>query len=133
MRWQPFGQDVHQEAADELVDRQPHGLVATGSLGPIILPFEGHAGRVDGDQPAIGDWRRGGCSATDIAGRGVEFGVAQERLDDADIGTAFEQMGGEAVAQRVQRDTFFLIPAASVVSWNRRPQLSRRDRPAGVV
>src|SRR3974390_815 len=36
-----------------------------------------------------------------VAGRGVEFGVTQERLDDADIGAAFEQMRCKAVAQRV--------------------------------
>src|SRR3990170_4740047 len=38
---QALGQHVHQEAADKLVCRQRHGLVATGSLDPVILPFEG--------------------------------------------------------------------------------------------
>ena len=38
-----------------------------------------------------------------VARRGVQFIVAQKRLDDSDIGAALEQMGGEAVAQRVQR------------------------------
>jgi hypothetical protein len=36
-----LGQDVRQEAADELVGRQRHGLVAAKSLDPVILPFEG--------------------------------------------------------------------------------------------
>jgi hypothetical protein len=31
--------------------------------------------------------------------------VTQERLDDSDIGAAFEQAGGEAMAQRMQRYT----------------------------
>src|SRR6185369_5142512 len=39
-----------------------------------------------------------------IAGRSVEFGVTQERLDYADIGAAFEQMRCKAVTQHMQRD-----------------------------
>ena len=39
-----------------------------------------------------------------ITGRGVEFGVTQERLDDADIGAAFEQMRCKAVTQHMQCD-----------------------------
>src|SRR6202048_2419458 len=38
-----------------------------------------------------------------VARRGVQFIVAQQRLDDSDIGAALQQMGREAVAQRVQR------------------------------
>ena len=38
-----------------------------------------------------------------VACRGVQFIVAQERLDDPDIGAALQQVGREAVAQRVQR------------------------------
>jgi hypothetical protein len=61
----PVGQDVDQEAADELVvGLQPtgltrgvegHQLVASVALGPVILPFEGHALAVEGDEPAVGD------------------------------------------------------------------------------
>ena len=47
------GQDVDQEAADELVGGERHKLVASVALGPVILPFEG-------DAPA-GEERRGGC------------------------------------------------------------------------
>src|SRR6202040_2533599 len=39
-----------------------------------------------------------------IAGRSVEVGVTQERLDDANIGAAFEQMRCKAVTQHMQRD-----------------------------
>ena len=35
--------------------------------------------------------------------RGVELGVAEQHLDHADIDVLLEQMGGEAVPQRVQR------------------------------
>ena len=52
---EPVGQDVDQEAADELVGVERHELVAGVALGPVILPFEGHALAVEGDEPAIGD------------------------------------------------------------------------------
>src|SRR4249920_1411404 len=38
--------DMDQEASDELMRRQRHGLVPAGPLDPIILPFEGDAGLV---------------------------------------------------------------------------------------
>ena len=49
------GQDVDQEAADELVGVERHELVAGVALGPVILPFESHALAVEGDEPAVGD------------------------------------------------------------------------------
>ena len=42
--------------------------------------------------------------AAGIAGGGVEFGATQERLDDADIGAAFEQMRCKAMTQHMQCD-----------------------------
>src|SRR5580658_2069051 len=36
--------------------------------------------------------------------RGVELLVAEQHLDDADVGAALQQVGGEAVAQGVERD-----------------------------
>ena len=48
-------QDVHQEAADELVGRQCHAGVAARPFDPVVLVFEGDAGLVNGDQAAIGD------------------------------------------------------------------------------
>src|ERR1700750_1838800 len=49
------GQDMDQEAADELVGVERHKLIASVGLGPVILPFEGHALAVEGDKPAIGN------------------------------------------------------------------------------
>jgi hypothetical protein len=43
------------------------------------------------DHPAA-TYRNGINDMPGRADRGVEFGVTQERLDDADIGAAFEQM-----------------------------------------
>jgi len=50
-----FRQDVHQEAADELVCRKCHELVPLGTLDPVVLVFEPDAHRVSCDQAAIGD------------------------------------------------------------------------------
>ncbi len=49
------GQDVDQEAADELVGGERHDLLAIAAIGAIVLPPEGDAGVVAGDQPAVGD------------------------------------------------------------------------------
>src|SRR6516165_6241459 len=49
------GQHVDQKATDELVDVEGHQLVAVVGLGPVILPFEGHALAVEGDEPAVGN------------------------------------------------------------------------------
>ena len=43
---QALGQHMDQEAADELMCGQRHGLVAVGPLDPVILPLEGDAGLV---------------------------------------------------------------------------------------
>ena len=37
------GQDVDEEAADELLGVKCHKLLASDALGAVILPFEGHA------------------------------------------------------------------------------------------
>ncbi len=49
------GQDVDQEAADELVGVERHEFVASLELGPVILPFESHALAVESDEPAVGN------------------------------------------------------------------------------
>jgi hypothetical protein len=55
-------QDVDEEAADELIDRERHDLVPLAALGAVILPFEGHAGIAGRDQAAVGD-----CRAVSVA------------------------------------------------------------------
>ena len=57
-----FRQDVHQEAADELVCRECHELVPLGTLDPVVLVFERDAHRVSCDQAVIGD-----CDAMCVA------------------------------------------------------------------
>src|SRR5215204_7367218 len=53
------GQDMEQEAADELVRRERHGLDPRASRravsGAVILPAERHAAVVEGQEPAVRD------------------------------------------------------------------------------
>ena len=58
-----LGQDVDQEAADELICCQRHGCVSIRPLDTIVLVPEGDAVRIGGDEPAIGD-----CDAVGVAG-----------------------------------------------------------------
>ena len=48
----------------------------------------------------------GGYCHLRIACRGRQIIMAEQGLDDADIGTLFQKMGGETVAQGVGRDPF---------------------------
>ena len=49
------GQHVDEEAADELVARQRHDLVPLAAFDAVVLPPEGDAVVVEGDQAAVGD------------------------------------------------------------------------------
>jgi len=46
-------QDVDQEAADELVGRQRHDLLAFSSRAAIVLVAERHAGLVEAEEPPV--------------------------------------------------------------------------------
>jgi hypothetical protein len=46
---------MDQEPPDELVRLERHGLVAAGSLDPVVLVAERDAGCVGGDEAAVGD------------------------------------------------------------------------------
>src|SRR5216684_2515980 len=50
-----FGQHVDEEAADELVCGKRHALVSIAALDAVVLPLEGDALLVEGDQAAVGD------------------------------------------------------------------------------
>ena len=51
----PAWQHVQQEAADELVDGEPHDARPLPAVMPVVLVAEGDAGFVEGEQPAVGD------------------------------------------------------------------------------
>src|SRR4030088_3757385 len=50
-----FWQHVDEETADELVGGECHALVSIAALDAIVLPLEGDALLVAGDQAAVGD------------------------------------------------------------------------------
>ena len=52
---QSGGQDMEQEAADELLDRECHPLVSNTPLAPVVLPAEGNPALVERDEAAVGD------------------------------------------------------------------------------
>ena len=70
--------------------------------------------------------------------RGVQFVVTQERLDDSDIGAALQQVGREAVAQRVQRHALLdpgfigrlVEQSAQLAGGHRLAQPAARKQPA---
>jgi hypothetical protein len=49
------GQDVHQKAADDLGGVERHGPEPVAAFDAVVLPFEGDARVVEGDEPGIGD------------------------------------------------------------------------------
>src|SRR5687768_18359385 len=57
------GQHVNEKAADELVAGQRHDLVPLPALGAVVLPPEGDAGVVAGDEAAVGDGAAVGVAA----------------------------------------------------------------------
>src|SRR5262245_40385624 len=71
---QSVGQDMDQEAADELVGVERHKLIASVALGPVILPFESDALAGEGDEPAVGN-----SSAVCVAGKVGEDGVGSAK------------------------------------------------------
>jgi hypothetical protein len=56
-------QDVDEEAPDELVGIERHGLVSAGPVDPVVLDPEGDAVGVGPDQAAVGDGDAVGIAA----------------------------------------------------------------------
>jgi|HubBroStandDraft_6_1064221.scaffolds.fasta_scaffold286727_2 hypothetical protein len=90
-------------AMEDVRDLQPRAAHAAGlrsgsrrPLGQWCEPVEraGHA-----TDRAVGD--------AGVKGRGVELGVAEQHLDDADVGVLLQQVRGEAVPQRMRRYPLF--------------------------
>ena len=46
---------MQQEATDELIGSERHGLVSVAFLRPVVLPLKSDALFVHRDQPAVGD------------------------------------------------------------------------------
>ena len=61
---------MEQEATDELIGRERHGLVSNPFFGAVVLPLEGNALFVQIDQPAVGD-----CNPVGVAGEISQYGL----------------------------------------------------------
>ena len=72
---------MDEEAADELVHCQGHGLIAAGSLDPVILDLEGDAVGIGGDQAEIGDGDAVGI-ARQVGEHGPESGEGALGIDE---------------------------------------------------
>jgi len=86
-------------AVEDVCDLQPlaaHGRrLNSGSRSPFGRRASRSSGLVTVRDRGVGD--------TGVTGGGVEFGVAEQHLDDADVGILFQEMGGEAVPQGMRR------------------------------
>ena len=77
-----LGQDVDEEAADELRYRQGHGLVQITVFDPVVLPLEDDLLVVEGDLPG----ERGDVSVANSYSRGDrEFEKATAMLCPSEI------------------------------------------------
>ena len=99
-----LGHQLRIVLVQELVDRTPDDLAHGGARsGHERRPPRGFrsrrsSGTLDRRQ------RRGGHM--DVPRRGAEAAMAEQDLDGSQVGAGFEQMGGEAMAQRVDDDRF---------------------------
>ena len=125
-----LGEDVAEEAADELADVERHGRVAAGSLDPIVLDLERDASLVECDQAAVRDG--------DTVGIARQIGEhclgAGERVFGIDEPAGLSERGEERSERfgrgemRVGAEELQLpaaCAAASLVSINRRNSFER--------
>src|SRR6266849_1867534 len=87
----------------ELVEPWPAALRHRWQRLLTILPRTPAARRAQAIEWALDLGNHSDRHAT-VAGRRLELLVSEQRLNDANVPTAFEQMGREAVAKRMQRD-----------------------------
>jgi len=69
---------MEEEAADELLGGEGHGLVSHPSLGAVVLRFEGHALLVQGDEPLVGDGHAVGITGKVVDGRDRAGGIGEQ-------------------------------------------------------
>ncbi len=60
---EPFGQDVDQEAADELGRGKPHDLLAIAVLDAVVLPAERDGVAISADEALVRDRHPMGIAA----------------------------------------------------------------------
>ena len=89
-----FWQHVDEEAADELVGGERHALVSIAALDAVVLPLEGDALLVEGDQAAVGDGNA----------VGVTRQIGQHRLGPAERALGVDDPLGLAQRREISRE-----------------------------
>ena len=90
---QALGQDVNEEAANELVGCERHHFVTIGAFEPIVLVFETDSVFVERDQPAVGDG-----DAVGVAGQISQYRLGSgERPFAVDVPSDFAQRRQEGL------------------------------------
>ena len=116
------GQDVEQEAPDELVRGKPHDAFSPGAA--IVLVGERHLVVVDGDEPRIGD--RGAMRVAGEIGQ-YALGPAERRLGVDDEGAIAKRAHapgeGVGVCERSE-----IAEEAEFAALECRRQASRNNR-----
>ena len=105
---EPVGQNMHQEAADELWRCQAHDLLAVTAFDPVVFPAEGHGIGIRTDQTMVRDRDPVGVAAQvgeDCLGpsEGRLGVVSKTRLWHDDHPFAFAEWGeplGESILAR---------------------------------
>ena len=124
----PVGGAVLSKDVGQLGSRLGHGRARLGTAvdgsdfwpGPAAQFLTGL--QVIQGALGVGDELRGDGG---VVGGGVDALMAEQDLDDADIGAVFQQVGGEAVAQGVDGDVF--ADAGPVGRPYGRPPAGRRE------
>ena len=124
------GQDVDQEAADELRRGQPHDLHAVAALDPVVFPSEGYCVGIGADEAVVGD--RDPVRVAAQVGQ-HRFGSAEGWLgihDPFDFAQRCEMCGeGIRIGQPHQMPKNASLPAlCNLASPSRNRRRNNRDR-----
>ena len=95
----PLGQDVEQEAPDELVGRERHCAVSRLPVAAVVLVAEGHAALVESDEPAVRDGDAVGV-AGEIGEHRLGPGEGRLGVDEPVLLPERREMCGEGLAAR---------------------------------
>ena len=143
-------QDMEQEAADELLDRERHDLLPVRAVTAVVLVAEGDAALVEGDHVRALEIRRPEeaerdvvtradcCDQRNVAVRGLPQGVRPADEDDVWKGkddqvkylplqaqegdlAIFLQKG--AIEVLYEDEKYFIVPQASILMLEREEEL----------
>ena len=118
-------QHVDEEAADELEGPERHALVSITALDAVVLPLEGDAVLVEGNQATVGDGNTVGV-ARQIGQHGLRSTEWPFGVDDPFDLAQQSQMGGECSAGR---ERGVIAEEAEAAGMVRRHELLQEQSP----